>query len=547
MSESSSIAVDDVQTEYIEMGKGEKADAFDLIEEMQQQRVTRNLKAVEVPKILLPHQMRWNADMSKVRILEKSRRVGASWGNYAAEGALEAAKNNGMSQYYMGYNMSMAAENIGDVKFFAQAYGLVASEISVSKERAVIKDKTRDIITYKVKFASGWVYEALSSNPFNWRSRQGHARIDEAGHVVDLEEIINGALAYKLWGGRISIAGTHNGEDSQFNQYLREVKAGKLPWSHHYIDFDGALKEGFYKRVCLVTGKEWSPKAEAKYRSEAFADYPSEERANEELLCIPRASSGFYFTRLLLEQCAPKKDDPIPILAYRKEDEEVLNDMRLKDAKTWCDDVLKPILDAMPGLRSVLGKDFGRSGDLSYIRVMQDIGGAQWRVAFDLELRNIPFDVQLLILFYIIDRLPLFHHAKFDARGNGQAEAEAALQKYGAQRIECVMFTTKWYAEHFPKYRNAYEGKNIIAPATEDLIADHRRVVLKKGIPGMDKGKDRGSDGKDRHGDGAVAGVLAWGATEVEGQPPAGTSVNDDNIQDTYMPKAKSFGGGMFR
>ena len=149
-----------------------------------------------------------------------------------------------------------------------------------------------------------------------------------------------------------------------------------------------------------------------------------------------------------------------------------------------------------------------------------------WKTAFVLELRLIPFDVQQQILFFVIDSLPLFHHAKFDARGNGQSHAEAALQKYGFARVECVMASPKWYGEWFPKYKRAYEDRNIAVPVSEDIIADHRLVVLNKGVPSVSDKRVKGSDGKYRHGDSAVAGVLAWAAARTEGEPPAGTSLN---------------------
>jgi hypothetical protein len=48
---------------------------------------------------------------------------------------------------------------------------------------------------------------------------------------------------------------------------------------------------------------------------------------------------------------------------------------------------------------------------------------------------------------------------------------------------------------------------------------DHRHVVLKKGIPGMDDQRSKGSDGQPRHGDSAIAGLMAWAATLAEGGP----------------------------
>src|SRR5437868_10039419 len=97
--------------------------------------------------------------------------------------------------------------------------------------------------------------------PHNWRGRQGHARIDETGHQKDLNAVLDGALAFRIWGGRISMGGTHNGEDSDFNELLKAVKAGKLPYSLHRVTFSDALREGFFKRVCLVTRKQWSKEA----------------------------------------------------------------------------------------------------------------------------------------------------------------------------------------------------------------------------------------------------------------------------------------------
>mgnify|MGYP003395849201 CR=1 FL=1 len=45
---------------------------------------------------------------------------------------------------------------------------------------------------------------------------------------------------------------------------------------------------------------------------------------------------------------------------------------RLDTTDAWIRDTLKPLVDSLPGLRSVLGKDFGRSGDLSVDVVLQE-------------------------------------------------------------------------------------------------------------------------------------------------------------------------------
>jgi phage FluMu gp28-like protein len=536
---------DEVTTESVSIPEGEKRDLLDLVKETQLDR-GKLPAGLAVPKILLPYQAKWHMDESVVRIAVKSRRIGFSWGSIAAEGTLEAAKQNGgMSQFYMGYNLGMAAENIGDAAKFSEIYGVAVSHISVARERetmqqvdqsGVVGERKQDITRYKITFKSGHVYEALSSAPWNWRGRQGHARIDEAAFHRNLGEVIKGALAFRLWGGRIDVISTHNGEDNDFNLLVRDIEAGKLNWSLHKIDFDQALADGLYQRICLVGGKKWSPELEREFRDQAFADYPDQADANEELLCIPKKGSGVYMPRVLIENC---QDNRIPTLRLQKPVEYVTNPDRLDETDAWIRDNLKPIIDSMPNTqRSIYGQDFGRSGDLSVTWVMQEDSPKHWRQSFAFEGRNLPFDVQARIRDYILDNIPHFYHASFDARGNGQSHAEAAMQKKGQFRVSCIMATQQWYAEWFPKYKSMYEGKYFSVVGGEDVITDHRRVILQKGNPTMDPGRDKGSDGGYRHGDSAVAGLMVSHSANQEGQPAAGESVESN--QDTYAPSAMS-------
>ncbi len=521
------------------MTPDERDTALELVETIQAQRSgvkLAGLPASEIPYILLPYQVRWHQDMATVRICDKGRRIGFTWGAWAAEAALEAAlASGGMDQFYMGYNQGMAAEFIGDCATFARWYGLICSEIDVGLETEVIGNEKHDIVAYRVKFASGHKIEALSSMPHNWRGRQGHARIDEAGQQQRLEAVVEGALAYRFWGGRISIGGTHMGEDNPFNDYVKRAIAKQLPWSHHRVRFSDAIREGLYKRICLVTKKPWSPEAEAAFIVDARAQYPASEAADEELECIPRRGSGVFFSRMLLEKCA------VPgrvVVSYGKPATFVLDPERERITQAWIDEVLAPVVRALPpDRRTIYGQDFGRSGDLSIGVVGQRRAGARgWETPLRIELRNIPFDMQKLIVLWLLQNLPLMHHAKFDARGNGHSHAEAALQLLGSQRVECVQLTGKWYDEQFARYHQAYEDGEIETFGDEDWIADHRSVVLVAGAPRVSDARTKGSDGGDRHGDAAVAAVLMWAAGRQETPPAAGESV-DARAEDT-LPEA---------
>lgn len=77
------------------------------------------------PMALLPYQQAWCADQSPVKLCEKSRRIGLSWGE-AADTALLAASGSGMDAWYIGYNKDMALEFIRDCANWAKFYNLAA-------------------------------------------------------------------------------------------------------------------------------------------------------------------------------------------------------------------------------------------------------------------------------------------------------------------------------------------------------------------------------------------------------------------------------------
>lgn len=479
------------------------------------------------PAVLLPYQQRWVSDTSEVSIWEKSRRIGASWCD-ASDSVLLSAAAEGMDTLYIGYSEDMTREYIDDCAMWSRNFQLAAGEMN----ETVYQDEDRDIKAFRIDFASGSKVLALSSRPRSIRGKQGKVTVDEAAFHDDLDGLLTAALALLIWGGKVRVLSSHNGEDNPFNLLVKDIRAGKFAYGLHRTTFDDALRDGLYERVKLKMGDRLKEKTQDAWREKIYSLYG--DRASEELDCIPKAGSGVYFPRTLVERC---QDATIPVLRLAKPPEWVLDENRLTEAGAWIRDVLKPVIDAMPtDRRTVLGQDFGRSGDLSVNRILQELQPGRWRTAFVLELRNIPFDVQGLIRDYLLDELPLLFAAKYDARGNGQSHAEAALQKVGPTKVECVMASPTWYAVNFPPYRQAFEDRSILVEAGEDVIADHRRVVLDKGRPKMDEGRDKGSDGGYRHGDGAIAGVLAWAATREEGQPPAGTTVDAD--PDAFLPEA---------
>jgi phage FluMu gp28-like protein len=496
--------------------------------------------------VLLPYQQRWLADRSRVRLAEKSRRIGWSWAT-AAEVTLDAARARGCDAWYVGYNKEMAQEFIRDCAFWARGYNMAASDV----EESLFEDDDPDkkILTYSITFASGYRVTALSSRPTNLRNKRGHLVLDEAAFHDDLPGLIKAAMAILMWGGsaRVDIISTHNGTDNFFFTLTEEVRAGKRPsWSLHRCTIDDALAQGLFKRICMVNGWEWSPEREAEWRRTLFADYG--DAAQEELLCVPARSGGVYLPRDLIER--QMKPGTVVRLALPDGFVSWKETARVGHIEQWLVETVLPLLGAMPKDKlSFLGMDFGRVSDRSVIvpgYLAQDLVR---KVPWCVELLNVPFDQQRQVLHYIIDRLPRFTKAALDATGNGAHLAELTVQRYGEAHILPVSMTSKWYAEELPPFKAALEDKlcELIRDADHLIDLSHFKVV--EGLPRLPKSKtDSATSGVPRHGDAGIAYALMHHASRQPAeafsyQPVVGKKTRHDPTMNARGPVRKK--GGM--
>ncbi|HWH86343.1 MAG TPA: terminase family protein [Pseudomonas sp.] len=467
------------------------------------------------PMVLLEYQQRWLGDESPVKVAEKSRRVGFSWAE-AADAALLAAQTHGMDVWYVGYNKDMAREFIRDCADWARAYALAAAEFEETKEIFQDGDEEKAVLAYVIRFASGHRITALSSRPANLRGKQGRVIIDEAAFHPDLKGLIKAAMALLMWGGQVHIFSSHNGDSSEFNELVNEIRAGKNDYSLHRVTFEDAVRQGLFERICLRLKKPWTAKLEAKWVAEIRAFYGSD--ADEELDCIPSKGGGTYLSLALLESRIRKG---IPILKYtcKPGHESIPEPMRLSMAKAWCDLYLQPLLEELPReARCFYGMDFARKCDLSVIWPLVQVHSLTRKTPFVIELRNVPHEEQKLILFYVVDSFPLFLGGCNDAGGNGSWLAEAAAVKYGAL-IQQVMLSEAWYRDNMPPFKAAIEDGTLDElPDDVDTIDDFRSLELVKGVARIPDKRKTDKDGNKRHGDAVIACALA----HVASRHPAG-------------------------
>ncbi len=469
----------------------------------------------ELPAVFLKYQQELMSSVSQhaVTVAEKSRRTGYSWAAaaVAAMTASSASPAGGMDVFYMGYNLEMAREFIGYVADWAKDLSGAASEIG--EEIFTDPDHPeKEIKAFRVQFASGFKVLALPSAPRSLRGMQGLVIIDEAAFHDELEGVLKAAMALLIWGGKVLVISTHNGDANPFNVLVNDVRAGKLPYHLLRCTLDDAIADGLFKRICLVKGDKWSAEAEAAWRANIIAQNAS--GAEEELFCIPSQGSGTYLSAALIEA---RMKEGIPVLRLELPGSFLMmsEHLRVAEIRDWCEEHLKPVLDKLdPNCPHVFGHDFGRKRDLSVFELLAIGADLMLRTPFMLEMRNVPHEAQKQILFYIVDRLPNFRAGKLDAGGNGSFLAEVLLQRYG-ERIEAVMLSEPWYRENMPRMKAAFEDGTIIIPMDRDTLDDLRLLKLIRGV-GRVPDERTGEKDKKRHGDSAIAIALAVAASKAE-------------------------------
>lgn len=456
-----------------------------------------------LPAVLLRYQAKLlqTTAANALTVYEKSRRTGITWaaGADAVLSAAAARNAGGMDVFYMGYNLEMAREFIDVCAMWAKAFIPAAGAV----EETIFRDDgaegaEKDINAFRIRFASGHQIIALPSRARSLRGMQGYVIIDEAAFHEDLAELLKAAMALLMWGGKVLVVSTHDGADNPFNELIQEVRSERRAGAVLRTTLDDAIGDGLYERIALVTGQEQTEEARAAWRQGILSFYG--EDADEELHCIAKAGTGAYLSGAAVEACmvdglyvarltCPDAFELRPLEERRRFVEQFLIDKVGPAAALFDED-----------RNTAIGVDFGRSSDLTVIKVGQEQSNLHLNVPLVVELKNCPIEQQKQIVTYIAELVPRFLGGKFDATGNGLALAEWAQEEWGHDRIEGVKITQAWYLENGPKLKQHVEDRSLTLPRDKDIKDDIRSIRLIRGIPTIPDIRTKG-----RHGDSAVA------------------------------------------
>ncbi|RWE55198.1 MAG: hypothetical protein EOS24_23885 [Mesorhizobium sp.] len=488
------------------------------------------IDSVGMPSVLLKYQAKAIEPLESgtaLLVIEKSRRVGLTWGmaSYAVLRAGRIKAAGGMDVMYISYSQEMTREFIDACAMWARAFAQAAialDEILFEDTDPAHPEETRQIQAFRIRLASGFEILALSSAPRTLRGKQGAVIIDEAAFVDNLKELLKAALAFLMWGGQVIVCSTHNGADNEFNVLVQDILHERRPGKHLRIDFDQALLDGLYQRICLVRGREWSPEGEAEWRQEIIDFYG--DGADEELFCIPSMGSGAWLTTPLIEARMTIDPEDAPVIRIALPLDYLQRSKLERDHLFQIHlDTIKEALERLDENRQhAFGYDPARKADPAVMTLLSIDKVLNRRAVLTVEMRNVPFAEQKAIGKLILDNAPRLVGAAIDATGTGANLAEDLGRLFGLHTEETpgglvweIKLSQTWYNENFPPLKTAFEDGAIHLTRDAEHVVDLRLVKVIRGIPSIPPERV-GEAGAKRHGDFAVALVLAYFASRMQ-------------------------------
>lgn len=495
----------------------------------------------EATEILLRYQRRLleTTALNQITVVEKSRRTGMTWAA-AADAVMTSAASRaagGMNTLYMGYNLDMAREFIDTCAMWCESFGQAASASGV--QAFEFDDDGVAIQAFRITFPSGYEIVALPSKPRSLRGRQGYLILDEAAFNEFLEEVMNAAVPFLMWGGKILVISTHFGESNPFNELIQDARGGRKPYAVLRVTLDEALRDGLFVRICRRAGTEWTPEAEAAWRQKLIAA-AGDVAADEEFFCIPSQGSGAWLPGPLIES---RMVPDIPILRWElPADFLQLPELVQRGMVAAFMADLERVLSKLDRTRRhALGYDFGRVRDLSVLWLFALSPTMRRETALVIEMRRIPHTEQIAVAEAVIRAMPRRCGAAFDATGEGNVVAEAMQRRFGAANpaggpgglVASIKLTTEWYRTEMPPLKVAFEDGSITVPKDDDTFGDLRLVQVIRGVPQVPAIRT-GSGDKKRHGDAAVAVALAYYASRMAAvaDVEVGQIDRDDGVAD---------------
>jgi len=401
--------------------------------------------AAPASKWFLPYQVRWLLDESRMKIKEKSRRIGMTYVQ-SYEDVRDAARQDGpMDVWFSSADQSAAYEYIQYCSRWARLLRLAGEYLGET-----IIDSDQEIKAYTIAFATGKRINALSSNPKAFRSKGGKLVLDEFAFHRQPEELWRAAAPVITWGYPVRVLSTYNGKGNRYYRMVEDARKGN-GWSLHTTTIVDAVAQGLADRI---RGRALTPAEREAFVQECRDIAGDEETFQQEYLCNPIDEATAWLTWELITGCEhDRAGDPA----------------------------------AYTGGPCYAGMDIGRRRDLTVIWVVEQVADTLWTREV-VRMKGASFAAQDRELARIMRRYNVLRLC-MDQTGMGEKMVEDAQRLYGSTRVEGVLFSAAVKQTLATAGKQKFEDRLLRIPADRAIRESHhavRKVTTVAGNPRFD-------------------------------------------------------------
>lgn len=393
----------------------------------------------------MPYQKAWLADDSRLKIWEKSRRIGATYVQ-AYEDVRDAARQeNPMDVWFSSADESAAKEYILYCTQWAEVLDVAAQDLG-----EIVIDKKDDIKALVIQFATGKRIHGLSSNPKAFRSKGGKIVLDEYAFHADADALWKAAGPAITWGFPARVLSTYNGQSNRYARMVADAKKGNR-WALHTVTIEDAIAQGL---VDKILGRPATEADIAEFLAECRDIAGDEETYMQEYMCQPVDEAAAWLAWQLITS-GEHPDAGVP--------------------------------DLYTGGPAYVGMDIGRRRDLTVIWVDELLGDIYWTREV-ICLKKQRFSVQMDALASVFDRYDVVR-ACLDQGGMGEKLVEDAQDAHGEYAVEGVIFTNAVKHDLATNGKQLFEDKRLRIPAERAIRDSHhsvRKTTTSAGNPRFD-------------------------------------------------------------
>ena len=398
-------------------------------------------------KYFLPYQERWLKDQSKLKIWEKSRRIGATYVQ-AYEDVRDAATDKGMDVWFSSADLSAAKEYIGYCGQWAKLLNIAAKDLG-----EVVLNDDKDIKALVIEFANGKRIHGLSSNPRAFRSKGGKVILDEFAFHDDADALWKAAFPATTWGYPMRILSTYNGKGNLYYRKVSEAKAKEdSRWSLHTTPITLAVAEGLADKI---SGRKLTQQERDRFIDGLRRGSDDEATFQQEYMCVPIDTASAWLTWNLIESCESEAAG------------------------------LPELYEGGP---CYVGMDIARRRDLTVIWVAEKDKAKVLHAREVVQLKGASFAYQKSEFRRIMERYKVVR-ACIDQTGMGEAVVEDLKARFGRHKVEGVLFTGPVKLDLANAIKTVFEDRLCRVPDDPDLRNSHhavKRILTTAGNPRFD-------------------------------------------------------------